>query len=130
MYPLPRGVGRKKISITVYVEPEKKAAVDALAQHKRVPAAALIREALDIVLATNEDEDGDEGNLVLRVIDDYNKILSNPLFTEGMPQVSAAKRSRWLVRDLQRLRARLLIEEKRGARLANQLQRIQAVASE
>jgi len=41
---------RKKVTIAVYVEPEQKAALDALSKKTRVPASVYLREGLDMVL--------------------------------------------------------------------------------
>jgi predicted DNA-binding protein len=40
----------KKVVISVYVEPEQKAALDKLSKQTRVPTAIYLREGVDLVL--------------------------------------------------------------------------------
>lgn len=42
---------RKRITTTVYLDPEQKAALDELSKITRVPAAEYVREGVDMVLA-------------------------------------------------------------------------------
>jgi predicted DNA-binding protein len=48
-------VGRRKVTTTVYIEPEQDELLKALSERTGVPVAAYIRRGIDLVLEQNRD---------------------------------------------------------------------------
>lgn len=49
-------MSRKKISTTVYLDPEQDAALKRLSAHTRVPVAEYVREGINLALRAHSDE--------------------------------------------------------------------------
>jgi predicted DNA-binding protein len=48
-------VGRRKVTTTVYIEPDQDEQLKALSERTGVPVAAYIRQGIDLVLEKNKD---------------------------------------------------------------------------